>query len=241
MKSYNFRLQRLLGFRNMQEEEAIRELGMRRMALEKETAKLSGLQREEEYLLDWWQKQVEADIELPNLQITQEYSRHLDDLLDRQSEQYRNKKTQVEEQREVAKQCWRKKRMLEILNRIVEGEGKEGDISLLEELGEHIKDTSLCGLGQSAPNPILSTIRYFRPEYETHIKNQKCPAGSCSALASAYIIDQEACVSCGQCARVCPVDAISVKENNQYIIDAESCISCGACENKCPVDAISQG
>ncbi len=133
------------------------------------------------------------------------------------------------------------KRMLEILNRIVEGEGKEGDISLLEELGEHIKDTSLCGLGQSAPNPILSTIRYFRPEYETHIKNQKCPAGSCSALASAYIIDQEACVSCGQCARVCPVDAISVKENNQYIIDAESCISCGACENKCPVDAISQG
>ncbi len=115
MKSYNFRLQRLLGFRNMQEEEAIRELGMRKMALEKETAKLSGLKKKEEYLLDWWQKQVEADIELPNLQVTQEYNRHLEGLLDRQAEQYRKKKTQVEEQREVAKQCWRKKRMLEIL------------------------------------------------------------------------------------------------------------------------------
>ncbi len=88
---------------------------MRRMALEKETAKLSGLKKEEEYLLDWWQKQVEADIELPHLQITQEYSKHLENLLDRQAEQYKKKKSQVEEQREVAKQCWRKKKMLEIL------------------------------------------------------------------------------------------------------------------------------
>ncbi|MTI59921.1 MAG: NADH-quinone oxidoreductase subunit NuoF [Firmicutes bacterium] len=133
------------------------------------------------------------------------------------------------------------KRMLEILNRICEGEGKEGDIELLLELGEHIKDTALCGLGQTAPNPVLSTIKYFRNEYEAHIKDKKCPAGVCQGLAAAYVIDEETCVGCGMCAKVCPVDAISGKPKESYQIDGDICISCGACAQKCPVDAISQG
>ncbi|AZO93393.1 NADH-quinone oxidoreductase subunit NuoF [Halocella sp. SP3-1] len=133
------------------------------------------------------------------------------------------------------------KRMLEILNRICEGEGKEGDIELLLELGEHIKDTALCGLGQTAPNPVLSTIKYFRNEYEAHINDNKCPAGVCQGLAAAYIIDEETCVGCGMCAKVCPVDAISGKPKESYQIDGDICISCGACAQKCPVDAISQG
>jgi len=133
------------------------------------------------------------------------------------------------------------KRMLEILNRICEGEGKQGDIALLEQLGEHIKETSLCGLGQTAPNPVLSTIQYFRNEYEAHINDKKCPAGSCQELSSAYKINIEACVACGQCVKVCPVDAISKGDGKYYIIDEAVCISCGACEKKCPVDAISQG
>ena len=132
------------------------------------------------------------------------------------------------------------KRMLEILERICDGEGKEGDIRLLEELGAHIKDTSLCGLGQSAPNPILSTIQYFREEYQAHIEDEHCPAGVCPGLAGVFVIDQEGCVACGQCARVCPVDAITVTEDDKYVIDEEECISCGACAQKCPVDAISQ-
>jgi len=133
------------------------------------------------------------------------------------------------------------KRMLEILNRICEGEGKEGDIKLLKELGEHISETALCGLGQTAPNPVLSTIKYFRNEYEAHIFDNKCPAGVCQELASAYTINKETCVGCGQCVKVCPVDAITKGDGNYYVIDDEICISCGACEKKCPVDAISQG
>ncbi|MFW5885500.1 MAG: NADH-quinone oxidoreductase subunit NuoF [Halanaerobium sp.] len=133
------------------------------------------------------------------------------------------------------------KRMLEILNRITEGEGKEGDIDLLLELGEHIKSTSLCGLGQSAPNPVLSTIRYFRDEYEDHIHNHNCPAGVCADLVSSYVIDEEACIGCSKCAKVCPVDAISGEIKNPFTIDPDVCIACGACEPECPVDAISQG
>ena len=130
--------------------------------------------------------------------------------------------------------------MLEILNRICDGEGKEGDIELLEELGQHIKDTALCGLGQSAPNPVLSTINYFRNEYEAHIQDDTCPAGVCQALTSAYQINADTCVGCGRCAKVCPVDAIS-KADDSYVIDTDTCISCGACVKECPVDAISQG
>ncbi len=132
------------------------------------------------------------------------------------------------------------KRMLEILNRICDGEGKDGDIELLEELATHIKETALCGLGQSAPNPVLSTLKYFRNEYEAHIYDDKCPAGVCEGMVSAYVIDEESCVGCGMCAKECPVDAISEKDG-VYVIDPEKCISCGACESKCPVDAISQG
>ena len=133
------------------------------------------------------------------------------------------------------------KRMLETLNRICDGEGKEGDIKLLLELGEHIKETSLCGLGQTAPNPVLSTVKYFRNEYEAHIYDNKCPAGVCQELASAYTIHETTCVGCGQCVKVCPVDAITKGDGNYYVIDENICISCGACEKKCPVDAISQG
>ncbi|MEJ6951834.1 NADH-quinone oxidoreductase subunit NuoF [Natronospora cellulosivora (SeqCode)] len=133
------------------------------------------------------------------------------------------------------------KRMLEILDRICAGEGKDGDLELLEELGNHIKDTSLCQLGGSAPNPVLSTLHYFRDEYEAHIKDEKCPAGVCEGLAAAYIIDEETCVGCGLCARVCPVDAISGQKKEPYTISEDLCISCGACEDKCPVNAISQG
>lgn len=115
MKAFNFRLQRLLGFRNMQEDEAIRELGLRRMALEEETVRLSGLKKEEEHLFLQWQKEVEESIQLTNLQITQEYSKHLEKLLDNQSAQCKKKKSQVDEQREVAKECWRRKKILEIL------------------------------------------------------------------------------------------------------------------------------
>ncbi len=115
MKSFNFRLQRLLGFRNIQEEEAKKELTLRRKALEEENAKLSGLKKEEESLFEKWQNQVEREIELPYLQVTQEYSSRLDYLLMRQAEQYNKKKSQVEEQREIAMQCWRKKKVLEIL------------------------------------------------------------------------------------------------------------------------------
>ncbi|ADQ15281.1 NADH-quinone oxidoreductase subunit NuoF [Halanaerobium hydrogeniformans] len=133
------------------------------------------------------------------------------------------------------------KRMLEILNRITTGEGREGDIELLEELGDHIKSTSLCGLGKSAPNPVLSTITHFRKEYEAHIHKQNCPAGACQDLLSTYVITTEDCIGCGKCAKVCPVDAISGEIKGIFEIDEDICIACGACEPVCPVDAISQG
>ncbi|MFW6022689.1 MAG: NADH-quinone oxidoreductase subunit NuoF [Halanaerobiaceae bacterium] len=133
------------------------------------------------------------------------------------------------------------KRMLEILDRICAGEGKEGDLELLEELGNQIKDTSLCQLGGSAPNPVLSTMHYFRDEYEAHIQDKSCPANVCEGMASAYVIDEDTCVGCGMCTKVCPVDAISGEPKQTYVIDEELCISCGACETKCPVNAISQG
>ena len=129
------------------------------------------------------------------------------------------------------------KRMLELLNKIAEGKGEEGDIEKLIELGEGIKVASLCGLGQTAPNPVLSTIEYFREEYEEHIRDKKCRAGVCQALLQ-YIIIEDKCKSCGLCAKVCPVNAISGQRKQPYVIDQDPCIKCGACMEKCPFDAI---
>ena len=129
------------------------------------------------------------------------------------------------------------KRMLEMLERITNGEGKEGDIELLEELCYSIKDGALCGLGQTAPNPVLTTIKYFRNEYEAHIKEKKCPAGECSALIE-YKIVPEKCKGCTLCARNCPVDAISGTVKQPHVIDTDKCIKCGKCYQSCRFDAI---
>ena len=131
------------------------------------------------------------------------------------------------------------KRMLEILTRITEGKGKEGDIELLEELAKTVKSASLCGLGQSAPNPVLSTIRYFRDEYEAHIKEKRCPAGECKALKS-YKINPEICKQCGICKKNCPVDAINgeIRSGKAFEIIQDKCIKCGTCKSKCPFKAI---
>lgn len=132
------------------------------------------------------------------------------------------------------------KRMLEILDRICSGEGREGDIELLEELGSHICRTSLCQLGGSAPNPVLSTIKYFRHEYEAHIKDKRCLANVCAGMSGAYMIDQKKCVGCGLCQRVCPTGAITGERRQPHVINEQLCLSCGACAQKCPVHAIAQ-
>lgn len=128
------------------------------------------------------------------------------------------------------------KRMLEILERITHGKGKDGDIELLEELAVKIKDGSMCGLGQTAPNPVLTTIKYFRNEYEDHIYNKKCTAKSCKDLLTFSINDK--CTGCTLCSRKCPVDAISGELKKQHVIDQETCIKCGKCEETCRFSAI---
>ena len=132
------------------------------------------------------------------------------------------------------------KRMLEILERIVAGEGRDGDIELLLELAETISATALCGLGKSAPNPVVSTIKNFRNEYEAHIYDKSCPAGACQKLKKIWI-DPELCKGCSKCARQCPVSAISGKVKEPFSIDLEKCIRCGSCISACPFKAIKEG
>ena len=130
-------------------------------------------------------------------------------------------------------------RMLEILNKITDGNGELEDLDKLEELANYIKAGSLCGLGQTAPNPVLSTLRYFRDEYVAHIVDKKCPAGVCKKLLN-YTIDADKCKGCTLCARQCPAGAIIGKVKEAHVIDTEKCVKCGACVEKCKFGAISR-
>jgi NADH:ubiquinone oxidoreductase subunit F (NADH-binding)/Pyruvate/2-oxoacid:ferredoxin oxidoreductase delta subunit len=127
------------------------------------------------------------------------------------------------------------RRMLDILERLCNGQGREGDIEQLEALSHQVKQGSLCGLGMTAPNPVLSTIKHFRHEYEAHIEG-RCPAGKCKSLIT-YTINDE-CIGCTLCAQHCPVDAIAFDPYKKHIIDEAKCIRCGACKTICPADAV---
>ncbi|MCL2126746.1 MAG: NADH-quinone oxidoreductase subunit NuoF [Treponema sp.] len=129
------------------------------------------------------------------------------------------------------------RRMLEILTDLTKGRGREGDIERLEETGEAMREAALCGLGKSAPNPVLSTIKYFRSEYEAHIKEKICPAGVCPDLTK-FIIDAKACKSCGLCFKACPVSAITGEKGKPYVIDGDACIACGSCRSACKFNAV---
>ena len=131
------------------------------------------------------------------------------------------------------------KRMLEILERIVNGEGREGDIELLEELADTITNTALCGLGKTAAGPVVSTLKYFRDEYEAHIFEKRCPAGACQRLKT-YVIDPDKCMGCSKCARNCPVEAISGKLKSPFSIDVDKCIRCGVCVQNCAFGAVKE-
>ena len=128
--------------------------------------------------------------------------------------------------------------MLEILTRITEGNGVEGDIEKLEELAHQIKDSTLCGLGQTAPNPVLTTIKYFKHEYEAHIRDKKCPALSCKTLLT-YEIKPDKCTGCMVCGIKCPVKAIEGEKKKAHFIHQDKCIRCGDCYSRCKFDAIT--
>ena len=128
-------------------------------------------------------------------------------------------------------------RMLEVLEKITAGKAVVEDIELLEELCYYVRDNSICGLGKSAPNPTLSTLKYFRQEYMAHIEQRKCPAGVCRELTT-FTIDPEKCKACGRCIRVCPVEAITGQKKVAHVIDQDKCITCGACREECPFDAV---
>lgn len=129
------------------------------------------------------------------------------------------------------------KQMLALLTKITDGKGTEADLALLEELAQNVKDGSLCGLGKTAPNPVLTTLRYFRDEYIAHVRDKKCPAGSCQALKE-YYIDPEKCKGCTLCSRVCPAGAITGEKKQPHTINVELCLKCGACAEKCKFGAI---
>jgi len=128
-------------------------------------------------------------------------------------------------------------RMLEIVTDITEGNGTHQQISLLEELGSTVSQTALCGLGKTAANPVLSTLRYFRDEYETHINEKKCSAGVCQALVT-YSVDSEKCTCCGICKRACPHGAVVGKKKQVHAVNLDLCQKCGICKSECDFDAI---
>ena len=131
------------------------------------------------------------------------------------------------------------KRLLEMLERITKGQGREGDIERLEALSDGVRTTALCGLGQSAPNPVLSTIRYFREEYEAHIRDKKCPAKVCKDLLT-YSIDAELCKACGVCKKECPAGAIAGEKKQPHSIDPAKCIRCGVCFDVCKFKSVER-
>ena len=129
------------------------------------------------------------------------------------------------------------KRMHEILVRITEGKGEPEDLDKLEVLAKNIKASALCGLGQSAPNPVLSTMKYFRDEYMAHVVEKKCPAGVCKSMIK-FIIDNDVCKRCSICKKNCPTGAISGDKNTPFVIDQDKCVKCGVCMEKCPFKSI---
>lgn len=131
-------------------------------------------------------------------------------------------------------------RMKEILEKITSGQGTMEDLDKLEELANYIKENSLCGLGQTAPNPVLATLRFFKDEYIAHVKEKRCPAGVCKALLN-YSIIADKCKGCTKCARNCPVNAISGTVKQPHVIDTAKCIKCGACMSNCNFGAIVKG
>lgn len=129
------------------------------------------------------------------------------------------------------------KRMLEILERITDGNGREGDVELLQHLAYQIRNNTICGLGQTAPNPVLTTLKYFPEEYEAHIRDKKCPAHSCGPLLT-YSISADACKGCTLCVKACPVEAISGEKKKVHEINTTTCIKCGKCFETCKFNAV---